>query len=176
LKRRKLLYTLPPIILLAAVFATALASLLFSGRHTFNGKSLRKMSLESLANGTFAVERKSLDWLREGEFPVACGEGLDWTDKVVAGDGVYSSRMDDGSIELVDVGKNSSRTLVKGDSVLDVSTSPALDGKNTDTQMVGTRPEAELEHIPSQFRLAVHPLQRCSSQSTSTPLHVPHHH
>lgn len=39
----------------------------------------------------------------------------------VAGDGVYSIRMDDGSIELVDVGKNSSRTLVKGDSVIDVS-------------------------------------------------------
>lgn len=38
----------------------------------------------------------------------------------IAGDGVYSYDEIDGSITLSDVGKNSTRTLVKGDAVTDV--------------------------------------------------------
>lgn len=38
----------------------------------------------------------------------------------IAGDGVYSYRLDDGSIELMDVNTNTSRYLVKGTSIKDV--------------------------------------------------------
>jgi hypothetical protein len=40
---------------------------------------------------------------------------------VAAGDGVYSYEEIDGSITLSDVRKNSTRTLVRGDAVTDVS-------------------------------------------------------
>lgn len=37
------------------------------GRHSYHGHDLKPISLEHLANGTFTVQRESLDWLPEGE-------------------------------------------------------------------------------------------------------------
>lgn len=84
------------------VLFTFLASHLVSGRHTFHGEGLKKITLAHLANGTFNVDRIELEWLRE------------------AGDGVYSKINSDGSISLVDVHSNTTRTLVSGSDIVDV--------------------------------------------------------
>lgn len=95
---------LPPIFLVAALLLTLLSTHFFrNSAHTFSGAQLKKITMDHLRNGTFAVERKSLDWLAE------------------AGDGVYSWKTDQGDIWLGDVSEGGvDRVLVNGSSVLDV--------------------------------------------------------
>ncbi|GAA6041035.1 hypothetical protein JCM8097_004686 [Rhodosporidiobolus ruineniae] len=69
--------------------------------HRFEGKGLKKLSLEELKNGTWWTERVEVEWVAE------------------AGDGVFSTRTDDGSIVLTDVNANTSRVLVRGEDVRD---------------------------------------------------------
>ncbi|GAA5838296.1 hypothetical protein JCM11251_003456 [Rhodosporidiobolus azoricus] len=78
-------------------------------RHRFSGKGSKKISLEELQNGTWYSDRVQLDWV------------------AAAGDGVFSQRASDGSILLTDVFANTSRTLVRGEDVLDPSTRERLD-------------------------------------------------
>ena len=101
---------LPPIFLVAALLLTLLSTHIFrNSAHTFHGAQLTPITMAHLRNGTFAVERKTLDWLAE------------------AGDGVYSWRTDQGDIWLGDVSEGGvDRVLVNGSSVLDVSVVVAL--------------------------------------------------
>ncbi|KAL8279638.1 hypothetical protein RQP46_007951 [Phenoliferia psychrophenolica] len=91
-RRRRFLLTLFPAVLFGILFTTFLGSHAFSGRHTFHGKGLKPISIEHVANGTFAVDRKSLNWMPE------------------AGDGVYSYiATASNSIVLEDVAKKTTR-------------------------------------------------------------------
>ncbi|KAM0756671.1 hypothetical protein T439DRAFT_321362 [Meredithblackwellia eburnea MCA 4105] len=100
-RRRRVLLTLIPGGIIFVLLFTFLASHLFSGKHTFHGQGLSPITFEHIKNGTFAVERVSLDWLAE------------------AGDGVFSYRTDEGDIILQDVSKNTTSVLVKGANVKD---------------------------------------------------------
>ncbi|BGP47610.1 Dipeptidyl peptidase 4 [Rhodotorula kratochvilovae] len=102
--RRRRLFLLVPACILGFLFLTFLASAVFSastGRHRFRGHGLKHITREELANGTFWSEGVELEWVAE------------------AGDGVFSQRTEYGSILLTDLNANSSRTLVKGDDVVD---------------------------------------------------------
>ncbi|GAA5898899.1 hypothetical protein JCM5296_004413 [Sporobolomyces johnsonii] len=103
-RRRRLLLSAVPAFLLFILFSGFLLSNLISpstGRHTFRGEGLKKITREHLANGTFWTEEVQLDWLAE------------------AGDGVYSQRTEDGSILLTDINKNETRLLVDGNNIRD---------------------------------------------------------
>ncbi|GAA5872183.1 hypothetical protein JCM8547_003828 [Rhodosporidiobolus lusitaniae] len=94
--------------LVTYLFADPTASSTALHRHRFEGKGLKKMTLDELKNGTFWTERAQLNWLAE------------------AGDGVFSQRGEDGSIYLTDLNKNLSRVLVAGDDVKDPRTGEQL--------------------------------------------------
>lgn len=64
--------------LILALFTAFFTGYLLHGDlHTYKGHHLKTISIEHLANGTFAVERVALDWLAEGAYPglTVCGLG-----------------------------------------------------------------------------------------------------
>ncbi|GAA5991505.1 hypothetical protein JCM11641_001188 [Rhodosporidiobolus odoratus] len=68
--------------------------------HRFDGKGLKKLSLEEIKNGTWYAERVALDWVG-GAAP----------------DGTFSQRLEDGSIALTSLAENATRVLVNGDDL-----------------------------------------------------------
>mgnify|MGYP001586680920 FL=1 len=80
-QRKRLLFTLPLGLAVFTLLVTFLASQLFSGRHTFKGEGLKRITMEHLANGTFAVDRQSLNWLAEGALRAV----EDWRELIAVG-------------------------------------------------------------------------------------------
>jgi len=67
-QRRKLLLAAVPAVLLFGLFTAFFISYLFHGDlHTYKGNHPKTITIDHLANGTFAVERVALDWLPQGE-------------------------------------------------------------------------------------------------------------
>lgn len=132
-----MLFTLFPATLITILAMTFFGSRVFAGQHTFRGKGLKPITIDHVANGTFAVDRKYLNWMAEGP-PLrvgTCGKVADTHDRA-AGDGVYSYYTSDGSIILEDVATETTRVLVKGEDILDVrwaladSSAPLLGGSS----------------------------------------------
>lgn len=87
----------------------------------------RKITIDHIFNGTFASERRSINWVPEGVFNLLRIIRLIQT-RHVAGDGVYSL-FEYGDLKLVDLKTNSTKVLVSSKDIKDVCLTPfaALD-------------------------------------------------
>ncbi|POY71116.1 hypothetical protein BMF94_5873 [Rhodotorula taiwanensis] len=109
-RRRRLLVLFPAFLVLTLFFILALVNLFgpSSGHHRFYGAAATKkrMTLDEVLNGTFAVQTKRVEWVA-----LAAEQGGE------VQDGLYTERRFDGSILLHDPFHNSSRVLLAADDI-----------------------------------------------------------
>ncbi|KAL4265734.1 peptidase S9B family protein [Pleurotus pulmonarius] len=101
---RYLAFGLVLLVSLSAIIGMV-AAFTYSGANSYHAPGVKKITMDHVFNGTFAIESETLRWVPE------------------AGDGVFSIDSD-GSIMLVDLKTNSSRSLVANVDVKDEHGNP----------------------------------------------------
>ncbi|KAG8884962.1 hypothetical protein FRB97_002790 [Tulasnella sp. 331] len=103
---RYLIYSLLGLVGMASIIGV-LAAWSYNGT-TFRALSLKPLTMDTVFDGTFGVDRRSLNWVPEGE--------RDNLNNRAPGDGIFSSS-EGGNIVLHDLRTNTSRTLVERNKV-----------------------------------------------------------
>lgn len=114
---RYLAFGLVVLVSLSAIIGMV-AAFTYSGASSYHAPGVKKITMDHVFNGTFAIESETLRWVPEGRH-ILCYEVTRLDGIPAAGDGVFSIDSD-GSIMLVDLKTNNSRSLVANVDVKDV--------------------------------------------------------